>query len=371
MSEIMVLTPISRSPAIELGNGRLWRKKLLPVGQVQYGAACSTSPLATCGISLSPSGSAPMTRWHFQLAGPDNAHTNDPERFAGEVIDAEVQPDGLYVVVRPPSAVTGCCPRTPAWGECPHRGGLRPLDGGTSRLPCSTSWRPSTRASRSSGRGRTVEASATYDRGPSSSTCAAASSRATRAAGQPLPGAGPSRPHATPAEIDALLDVLDETKTEDEALASWADGVDVPQPRQPGEAELAQMASIRQSIELSSALDELRTIEDAEPLPRLAEDRLSHLLGRIGRGSYTPQPQPGYAPAHHLDPGHPGPVTTSRTAGLPIRWAATACRDITPRTADHRARPRWPKTSASPCGVPPTSPSWAWRGALPISTARR
>ncbi len=83
----------------------------------------------------------------------------------------------------------------------------------------------------------------------------------------------------------------------------------------PAAAAAAQLSQIREAIELSSAMDELRTLEDQEPLPRLAEDRLSHLLGRIGRNSYTPQPQPGYAPAHHLDPGHPGPVTAQPNCG--------------------------------------------------------
>lgn len=36
----------------------------------------------------------------LHLAGTDNTHTNDPERFAGEVLDAEVQPDGLWITLR-------------------------------------------------------------------------------------------------------------------------------------------------------------------------------------------------------------------------------------------------------------------------------
>jgi hypothetical protein len=36
----------------------------------------------------------------LQLAGADNRHTNDPERYAGEVIDAEATDDGLYITVK-------------------------------------------------------------------------------------------------------------------------------------------------------------------------------------------------------------------------------------------------------------------------------
>jgi hypothetical protein len=41
----------------------------------------------------------------------------------------------------------------------------------------------------------------------------------------------------------------------------------------------------------------------ADPLPRLPEDRLSHLLGRVSHGSYTP-----HSPGHPCHPGQPGAV---------------------------------------------------------------
>ncbi len=36
----------------------------------------------------------------FQIAPDDNRHTNDPERFRGEILDVEVGPDGLYGTVK-------------------------------------------------------------------------------------------------------------------------------------------------------------------------------------------------------------------------------------------------------------------------------
>jgi hypothetical protein len=114
-----------------------------------------------------------------------------------------------------------------------------------------------------------------------------------------------------------LLDALEEIKAEDEALARWAEGTDMrgalgarPQPRQPDDTQLATLAGIQRSIELSSAMDELRVLEDAEPLPRLSEDRLAHLLGRIGFGSYTPSDT-----GHPSHAGHPSAVTVQANCG--------------------------------------------------------
>jgi hypothetical protein len=41
-----------------------------------------------------------MTRVPFQLADAANAHTNDPERFRGEVVDLDVSDDGLWITAR-------------------------------------------------------------------------------------------------------------------------------------------------------------------------------------------------------------------------------------------------------------------------------
>lgn len=36
----------------------------------------------------------------FQLAGDDNRHTNDPLRFAGEIVDLDLADDGLYALAK-------------------------------------------------------------------------------------------------------------------------------------------------------------------------------------------------------------------------------------------------------------------------------
>lgn len=96
-----VMIPFSHAPAVELaGSGRLWRKRLLPVGQVAYkGRTLDFSPEYLRDLAAAFRARA-YDQVPLQLAGDDNAHTNDPLRYAGEVLDVEAQPDGLYITVK-------------------------------------------------------------------------------------------------------------------------------------------------------------------------------------------------------------------------------------------------------------------------------
>jgi hypothetical protein len=110
-----VITPFSRSSAIELGN-RLWRKKLLPVGQVDYkGRKLQFTADYLKGLARAVTERA-YDQVPFQLAGDSNAHTNDPERFAGEIIDADVDDTGLYIVVKPTERGQKVLTENPALG---------------------------------------------------------------------------------------------------------------------------------------------------------------------------------------------------------------------------------------------------------------
>ena len=91
-----VLTPFTGTQAVELGN-RVWRKRVLPVGDVDYkGRTLHFTRDYLAGLARSFQERA-YDQVPFQLAGSDNSHTNDVERFGGEITDFEVAEDGLYI----------------------------------------------------------------------------------------------------------------------------------------------------------------------------------------------------------------------------------------------------------------------------------
>jgi hypothetical protein len=96
-----VLTPFSWSgPAIELGN-RVWRKKVLPVGDVQYqGRTLHFTPDYLQGLEQAFRDRA-YDYVPLQLATGKNEHTNDPDRFRGTITDMRAEPDGLYITLNP------------------------------------------------------------------------------------------------------------------------------------------------------------------------------------------------------------------------------------------------------------------------------
>ena len=98
-----VLTPFYRSRAVELGN-RLWRKKVLPVGDVEYkGRTLHFTLDYLKGLAGAFTAKA-YDQVAFQLADAQNTHTNDPERFRGDFVAMEAEPDGLWVTLKPTEA---------------------------------------------------------------------------------------------------------------------------------------------------------------------------------------------------------------------------------------------------------------------------
>src|ERR1035441_6422648 len=98
-----VLTPFYRSRAVELGN-RLWRKKVLPVGDVEYkGRTLHFTLNYLKGLAGAFTARA-YDQVAFQLADAQNTHTNDPERFRGDFVAMDAEPDGLWVTLKPTEA---------------------------------------------------------------------------------------------------------------------------------------------------------------------------------------------------------------------------------------------------------------------------
>lgn len=93
----LVLTPFTAGDAAtELGT-RLWRKKLLPVGDVEYKGRLLHFTKDYLGQLVTAFNSRAYDQVPFQLADAANTHTNDPERTRGEITGMELGDDGLYV----------------------------------------------------------------------------------------------------------------------------------------------------------------------------------------------------------------------------------------------------------------------------------
>jgi len=96
-----VITPFSFGPAIQLGNSRLWRKRVLPVGDIAYqGRTLHFTKSYNDGLARAFRDNA-YDMASFQLAPGDNSHTNDPERHRGIIKAMTSEDDGLYITVEP------------------------------------------------------------------------------------------------------------------------------------------------------------------------------------------------------------------------------------------------------------------------------
>jgi hypothetical protein len=94
-----VLSPYTYGSAVELAGG-LWRKKLLPVGEVQYkGRILRFTADYLRGLAQAFCSGA-YDQVPFQLADAQNTHTNDPERTRGEIVDMDVADDGLWITAK-------------------------------------------------------------------------------------------------------------------------------------------------------------------------------------------------------------------------------------------------------------------------------
>jgi hypothetical protein len=93
-----VLTPFTHSAATPAGTNT-WVKKVLPVGQISYkGRLLEFTPDYLKGLAEAFTSQA-YDQVPFQLAPGDNSHTNDPERYRGQITAMDARPDGLYVTL--------------------------------------------------------------------------------------------------------------------------------------------------------------------------------------------------------------------------------------------------------------------------------
>jgi hypothetical protein len=97
-----VLTPYCASPAIRLsGGGRFWRKRVLPVGDVEYNGRMLHFTRTYNDALAAAFRDRAYDQVSFQLADSGNAHTNDPERHRGTIVAMTSEDDGLYVTLDP------------------------------------------------------------------------------------------------------------------------------------------------------------------------------------------------------------------------------------------------------------------------------
>jgi hypothetical protein len=96
-----MLTPIDHGAARPSGTGKLWRKQLLPVGSIDYkGRKIDFSREYLAGLARAFAAKA-YDQVPFQLADGQNTHTNDPERFRGDIRGLELTADGLDLILAP------------------------------------------------------------------------------------------------------------------------------------------------------------------------------------------------------------------------------------------------------------------------------
>lgn len=94
----LVASPYSASPAVELAS-QVWRKRVLPVGEVAYKGRTLRFTRDYLNELASAFADSAYDQVPFQIADARNSHTNDPERYRGQVTGMEVADDGLYVTV--------------------------------------------------------------------------------------------------------------------------------------------------------------------------------------------------------------------------------------------------------------------------------
>lgn len=93
-----ILTPQSRGDARPAG-GRIWRKRLLPVGAISYkGRRIDFTRDYNDGLAAAFRAGS-HNQVPFQLAGDENKHTNAVERFGGQVLAMDSGPDGLWITL--------------------------------------------------------------------------------------------------------------------------------------------------------------------------------------------------------------------------------------------------------------------------------
>lgn len=264
-----VITPcLWASQAIELGN-RQWRKKILPIGEVEYQGRMLHFTRDYLGKLADAFRSRAYDQVPFQLADAKNTHTNDPERTRGQILDLELEPDGLYALAEVTERGEQVLRDNPYLGVSARivenyarsdgkfypaaiQHVLGTLD---PRIPALGAWAPVDMAN---GGGLVIDLSHSSwagEPGPSWELAAAAVSARLGAA-----------PQYDDTDIDAVI------------AASL--------PQDYGYAELAEFS---RTFDLANEIELVRQAEDAEPPAPRTEDRIATALARIEAGTFTPR----------------------------------------------------------------------------------
>lgn len=101
-----VITPFEFSAPGQAGQ-RLWRKKILPIGEILYNGVKYNFDRQFLQTIVDSFRQGAFDQVPLQLANDKNEHTNDPERYRGDVIDFELAHDGLWGVIQTNDDGTG------------------------------------------------------------------------------------------------------------------------------------------------------------------------------------------------------------------------------------------------------------------------
>jgi hypothetical protein len=93
-----ILTPLEFSGTETLSR-RLFRKKVLPIDSIDYNGRKIDFTQQYLQSVVDSFNDGAFDNVPLQFADASNAHTNDPERYRGDVVAMELASDGLYVTV--------------------------------------------------------------------------------------------------------------------------------------------------------------------------------------------------------------------------------------------------------------------------------
>jgi len=281
----LVYTPLVRGHAIELSGSRLWRKKLLPVGQVDYkGRKLQFTRQYLQDLAAAFTAKA-YDQVPLQLAGADNAHTNDVERFGGQVVDADAGEDGLYITVRPTERGQQILQQNPQLGvsarivENYERSDgqyftaaiqhvLATLD---PRIPGLGGWQM---IEASNSAEMVVDLSSYQFEGDDDGVL-----------GDMLDGLNP-----TPEEADVLVDILGEMEMEQAMISQWGDDPSLDEleremPEYDYQDHLDDLSRVTAALEFSndgpSSIDLVNDTFGPGTAERLAENGVPHMIAKL------------------------------------------------------------------------------------------
>jgi hypothetical protein len=93
-----LLTPYDKGDAKPAGRN-LWRKQLLPIAKINYQGRVIDFTKDYLASLVTAFNARAYDQVPFQLADAKNTHTEDPERFRGEIAALELTADGLDMIV--------------------------------------------------------------------------------------------------------------------------------------------------------------------------------------------------------------------------------------------------------------------------------